>query len=307
MKSRQAATRSRYLILCAIAIYLTALVQASGKTGQCAPSTWQPGEFQNRASSTQASTSSSGASSSVPSASGVVPKAPVPVIISPLITTGNITAGEINCRYVVATEYMEINCSTCAKIAERYQTSLGAFFKLNPKLDFNCGNIRPHTDYFIEPLRARDGLCGPLHKNATCLGTEFQCCNGNTFTCGNTFADYAPRTCYEGACPGDAIFTTTGECGRQHANKRCAGVWGDCCNAEGQCGTGPSFCGKGVCQLGNCTVPVVPPAPPSWFNGNTTDGTCGGFNAYTCSRAYGNCCNKNGICGSLAAGCGQGW
>jgi hypothetical protein len=123
----------------------------------------------------------------------------------------------------------------------------------------------------------------------------------------NIRADCADGTCYEGACAGDSVFTTNGQCGSQHGYKQCAGVWGDCCNAAGQCGTGPSFCGYGVCQLGNCTIPAAPSGPPSWLNGNTTDGTCGGTNSYTCNVVYGNCCNKNGMCGSLPSDCGAGW
>jgi hypothetical protein len=88
--------------------------------------------------------------------------------------------------------------------------------------------------------------------------------------------DCADGTCYEGACAGDSVYTTTGECGAQNGYRLCAGVWGDCCNAAGQCGSGDDFCAFGVCQLGNCTIPVVVPSLPSWVNGNTTDGTCGG-------------------------------
>lgn len=65
--------------------------------------------------------------------------------------------------------------------------------------------------------------------------------------------DCADGTCYEGACVGESVYTTDGNCGREHGYKMCAGVWGDCCNAAGKCGTGPSFCGYSLCQLGNCS------------------------------------------------------
>ncbi|CAG8953945.1 hypothetical protein HYFRA_00010906 [Hymenoscyphus fraxineus] len=139
---------------------------------------------------------------------------PARVYISSLITSGNITAGQ--------------------------------FFLLNPDLDPYCGNIQADTDYcvrgFIEPLRGFDGLCGPPNKNATCRGTRLQCCNANTFTCGGSLEDCADGTCYEGACAGDKVFTTNGDCDRDHGYKMCAGVWGDCCNDAGRCGSGPSFC-----------------------------------------------------------------
>lgn len=123
----------------------------------------------------------------------------------------------------------------------------------------------------------------------------------------NIREDCAAGTCYEGACAGDSVYTTTGQCGRQHGYRLCAGVWGDCCNADGKCGTGESFCAFGVCQLGNCTIPPTIPSLPSWLNGNTTDGTCGGTNFFTCNVVYGNCCNKNGMCGTLPSDCGAGW
>ncbi|GJC85400.1 putative glucan endo-1,3-beta-glucosidase ARB_02077 [Colletotrichum liriopes] len=123
----------------------------------------------------------------------------------------------------------------------------------------------------------------------------------------NPREDCADGTCYEGACAGDAVFTTNGKCGSQHGYKQCAGVWGDCCNAIGECGTGADYCGYGVCQLGNCTIPSAPSGPPSWLKGNTTDGTCGGANSFTCNVVYGNCCNKDGMCGSLPSDCGAGW
>ncbi|KAK3949219.1 hypothetical protein QBC32DRAFT_220174, partial [Pseudoneurospora amorphoporcata] len=107
----------------------------------------------------------------------------------------------------------------------------------------------------IEPLRAYDGLCGPPNNNATCLGSKVgQCCNANTWKCGSSPEDCADGTCYEGVCVGDSVYTTDGKCGKQNGYKMCAGVWGDCCNVAGRCGTGPSFCGYGICQLGNCSL-----------------------------------------------------
>ncbi|PTB65069.1 carbohydrate-binding module family 18 protein [Trichoderma citrinoviride] len=274
MKSHQRTFRSRHLVSWAIAFWLTATVHASD---QCAPSIWQPGQFEDR---------------------------------FPVVSGGNVTTGTVNCRYAGNTEGMDINYYTCTALAVQYGISVDTFFMLNPDVNPDCSNIKADTDYcvsgFIEPARATDGLCGPQNSNATCLGTEFQCCNSKTWKCGNSTEDCADGTCYEGACAGDSIFTTTGECGQQHGYKQCAGVWGDCCNADGKCGTGEDFCGYGVCQLGNCTVPSQPPGPPSWLNGNTTDGTCGGTNRYTCSVVYGNCCNKDGICGSLVSDCGDG-
>lgn len=120
-------------------------------------------------------------------------------------------------------------------------------------------------------------------------------------------ADCAPGTCYEGACPGDKVYSTDGTCGAAHGYRLCAGVWGNCCNSDGRCGTGEDFCAVDVCQSGNCRRPVVQPSDPPWAGGNTTDGTCGDENRYSCNVIYGRCCNKDNVCGSLDSDCGVGW
>lgn len=122
--------------------------------------------------------------------------------------------------------------------------------------------------------------------------------------------DCAAGTCYEGACVGDKVWSTDGTCGHQNGFRLCTGKWGDCCSKDGKCGTGEGFCGSGRCQSGNCVD--LRPNPGNnntvpWLTGNTTDGTCGGAQKYTCNVVYGNCCNKNGICGSLPSDCGAGW
>ncbi|PMD31861.1 carbohydrate-binding module family 18 [Hyaloscypha variabilis F] len=221
---------------------------------------------------------------------------------------GKAETGQVNCRYPGGT-CDDVDSCTCAQLAHKYQITLKKFFMLNPELDPDCGNIEPRTDYcvagFIEPLRAFDGLCGPPNKNATCLGTAKQCCNAETWTCGDSPEDCAPGTCYEGACPGDKLYSTDGTCGiRDDSLRMCAGKWGGCCNMDGVCGTGPEFCSMCMCSMGNCTRPNIVPAQPLYMLGNTTDGTCGGKNNITCNVVYGNCCNKDGICGQ---DCGEGW
>lgn len=122
--------------------------------------------------------------------------------------------------------------------------------------------------------------------------------------------DCAPGICYEGDCPGHEVFSTDGKCGPEHGNRRCGGHWGDCCNLKGECGRGEAFCRPDGCAFGKCTTVSGPPASESalpWTFGNTTDGSCGGENAYTCGVVHGNCCNKDGRCGSLPSDCGLGW
>lgn len=102
--------------------------------------------------------------------------------------------------------------------------------------------------------------------------------------------DCADGTCYEGACAGDKVFSTNGDCGRTHGFRSCAGIWGDCCNAAGRCGTGEAFCGVGNCQLGNCTLPEKPPPK---IGGFTEDGGCGAeHNQWKCTEPFGKCCGK---------------
>ncbi|KAH7306161.1 hypothetical protein BKA65DRAFT_578340 [Rhexocercosporidium sp. MPI-PUGE-AT-0058] len=219
--------------------------------------------------------------------------------------------GELNCRYTGHSDTV-INYYSCMKMAIFYEITIEKFFSLNPTLKKDCSNIQPSSGYcvkgFIEPVRATDGLCGPKNSNATCLGQLVgQCYNAATWKSYKKFnkADCAPGNCYEGACVGDKVFSTDGTCGTQHGLRSCIGKWGDCCHNNGTCGTGPSFCGKDVCQMGNCTTPIV--LTPPTLKGNTTDGTCGGTKAYTCSTAYGLYCNKNGQCGGLDSDCGAGW
>lgn len=128
-----------------------------------------------------------------------------------IISTGNVTVGEINCRYSALTGN-DVNYYTCTQLADKYDISNEAFFKINPKLLPDCSNIQPDTLYcvrgckfgltrqlhqtlvsllmscfatVVEPLRSKDGFCGPHHDNATCLGTAKQCCNAETWTCGD--------------------------------------------------------------------------------------------------------------------------
>jgi hypothetical protein len=110
---------------------------------------------------------------------------------------------------------------------------------------------------------------------------------------------------------GDKAWSTDGTCGYQPGNRRCAGKWGDCCSKEGRCGTGENFCATGQCQSGNCAPGSSRrgwlAAPVTYLTGNTTDSTCGGPEGHTCNVVYGNCCNKNGVCGWLPSDCGEGW
>ncbi|KAK4203019.1 hypothetical protein QBC40DRAFT_262788 [Triangularia verruculosa] len=165
--------------------------------------------------------------------------------------------GEVNCRNWGQT-YDNVGYWSCSQLATEFGITIEKFWELNPELAPDCEGVQPNTEYcvagFIEPVRAVDGRCGPDYKNATCIGTEFgQCCNSETWKCGDTEHDCSLGVCYEGQCPGHKIYTTDGNCGYKFNFSQCAGKWGPCCNLEGRCGTGLDFCGEGKCQSGNCT------------------------------------------------------
>jgi hypothetical protein len=106
-----------------------------------------------------------------------------------------------------------------------------------------------------------------------------------------------------------------GKCGSKNGNLKCGGRWGDCCSLDGKCGTGKEFCVDKTCQSGNCDSRKELDAllekgslvPLPWLMGTTANGTCGGPSGLTCSVVFGECCNKDGQCGSRSADCGVGW
>ncbi|KAF2820550.1 hypothetical protein CC86DRAFT_459542 [Ophiobolus disseminans] len=213
----------------------------------------------------------------------------------------NIISGQIICRYTL-TSPDEVNSNTCTELANKYEITIEKFFFYNPDLDRDCKNIEPNTEYcvagFIDQLLAKNGLCGPPHNNATCKGTRKQCCNSETWTCGDTFDDCREGTCYEGSCHGADEYAIDGKCGRQHGGLKCGGKWGSCCNNDGVCGNGSGFCGLGKCQSGLCEK--------RWLDGHSPDGTCGGNKNYVCNPVFGYCCGRAGQCGMEEEHCGEG-
>jgi hypothetical protein len=192
----------------------------------------------------------------------------------------------------------------------------------------------------IQPIISNDGFCGPKYNNATCAGTDNQCCNGETWKCGNQVyetssqrrmreayslhsTDCQAGTCFSGGCNGfPSEYSMDGRCGVLNGNLQCGGKWGDCCSTQGKCGTGETFCGLGKCQSGNCTIIIpVPPGGPvasptttvlspsstPGAGGISTEGSCGGTNKYQCKGSpFGNCCSSSGFCGSTTGHCTAG-
>lgn len=122
--------------------------------------------------------------------------------------------GDIVCRYETTT-LADVNYYTCKELALKYSITVEKFFKLNPSVDQECSTIKPNTDYCvagckcfysnrssassfisdtkvgIQPPLAEDGFCGPQQNNATCAGLEKQCCNGETWKCGDQMYEHA--------------------------------------------------------------------------------------------------------------------
>ncbi|KAJ4169800.1 hypothetical protein NW754_005948 [Fusarium falciforme] len=93
--------------------------------------------------------------------------------------------------------------------------------------------------------------------------------------------------------------TEDGTCGREiDFSKTCIGSdFGDCCGADGKCGSGEKFCGIGNCQEGACL------GGGPW----STDGRCGrSVNYVPCPPKFGLCCSKDGTCGNDTVSCGAG-
>lgn len=216
----QGTTWSRHLVFYALALFhLASTVRAKN---ECQPIYWEPGQFEKRTLANTTSTLLSSFTGSVSVSSSLAATSTavtaVPVTISPLISSGYVTPGQVNCRYAASTADMEINYYTCTALAHKYGIPVETFFMLNQCI-LTAGTLKPIPSiawqavrhphildecFFlsrwidnrlmtttrcivIEPLRAYDGLCGPPNNNATCLGTKFgQCCNANTFKCGNS-------------------------------------------------------------------------------------------------------------------------
>jgi hypothetical protein len=125
-----------------------------------------------------------------------------------LFTCGaNGAPGDIVCRYETTT-LGEVNYYTCTELARKYSITVEKFFTLHPSVHKNCDTIKPNTNYCVAGYKlltpvwhnmvnlflnrtglelpvADDGFCGPQHNNSTCLGLDNQCCNGETWKCGD--------------------------------------------------------------------------------------------------------------------------
>ena len=152
-----------------------------------------------------------------------------------------------------------------------------------------------------------DGTCSGA-KGLTCQGSVYGNCCSQYGYCGRTNV-YCGAGCQSGfgTCGGTPPVSTP-PVNKVSPDGTCAGVngytckgsaFGNCCSKNGYCGGTNAYCGAG-CQggFGTC-VSVIP------VKNVSKDGTCGGANGYTCqASSFGNCCSKNGYCGSTTPYCG---
>ncbi|KAI9150838.1 Lectin-B [Paramyrothecium foliicola] len=142
-----------------------------------------------------------------------------------------------------------------------------------------------------------DGRCGSNGK--TCKGSTFgDCCSAQGYCGGSSSFCGAGCQLEYGTCDASATnISTDGRCGNN--GKTCKGSsFGDCCSAQGYCGSTSGFCSAG-CQIqyGTCDASA---------SNISTDGKCGA-NGKTCKGStYGACCSAQGFCGDkdhCDAGC----
>ncbi|KAF5664347.1 keratin-associated 5-4 [Fusarium heterosporum] len=146
-----------------------------------------------------------------------------------------------------------------------------------------------------------DGFCGKNGK--TCKGSTYgDCCSKEGFCGKDGHCGAGCQTAF-GTCKADSgTISTDGRCGSFNG-KTCKGsTFGDCCSVGNWCGDKKDHCDAG-CQskFGTCN---------SDASDISTDGFCG-KNGKTCKGStYGDCCSKEGYCGSqdhCKAGCQTGF
>lgn len=121
-----------------------------------------------------------------------------------------------------------------------------------------------------------------------------------------------PSSATSSAAPAATAVSTDATCGGTTSFTCQGSTFGNCCSINGWCGSTSDYCGTG-CQAGFGTCGVgsavssttaTASAPAASSTVVSTDGTCGGTNAYTCQGStFGNCCSQYGWCGSTSAYC----
>lgn len=145
-----------------------------------------------------------------------------------------------------------------------------------------------------------DGKCGAASAtDATCAGSTFGQCCGPAGTCGSTPAFCAGRLGCQVKYGNCTPVSTSGKCSSASTNNEMClySAFGDCCAANGTCGSSTAFCNTDEgCQPGFGTC----------VNRISTDGKCGAASSTdaTCAGStFGSCCGPAGTCGSTPAFC----
>lgn len=108
--------------------------------------------------------------------------------LSFVLLAGLPVSAEVRCRYNV-TAPDKVSYYTCTELATRYSISLETFLLLNPLIDPDCTSIQAGESYCVAGSvvpTTEDGNCEP-DSYVSCIGySGGQCCNSETWKCGNT-------------------------------------------------------------------------------------------------------------------------
>ncbi|TKA63406.1 hypothetical protein B0A49_07458, partial [Cryomyces minteri] len=186
--------------------------------------------------------------------------------------------------------------------------------------DIHYQTVYNLTAYMLDTLLAKG------YKPVTvgeCLGDPqanwYRSAPGSVFTS----ATATPTSTSSAATVSPTRASTDGTCGGATAYTCFGSSFGNCCSANGKCGSTDVYCGVG-CQatFGTCgssnvsdslsTSTIISSsstsiAPSASATIISSDATCGGTTGLTCfGSTFGNCCSVNGWCGSTVAYCGAG-
>ncbi|MAD87361.1 MAG: hypothetical protein CL912_30755 [Deltaproteobacteria bacterium] len=210
---------------------------------------------------------------------------------------------------------------SCAETYVLQASDSCATIEYNSLFNLTFGDVRtfnPWISFSCENLQAASSTYGKI----LCLSPQNGVYNKTSPTTGDTTIP-VPATGYASIVvppPDDATVAggTTLKCGKWHQrvdDEQCV----DICIQEGiPIGlfqeVNPSLSGSNCTSSlkTNTTYCVGPTYDWNATNetvvvGTTPDGTCGGYNGYTCSTAFGTCCSKDGLCTSDEYQCAVGW
>ncbi|KAL3418148.1 hypothetical protein PVAG01_09863 [Phlyctema vagabunda] len=166
-----------------------------------------------------------------------------------------------------------IASDTCASLIEIFGITAANFYTWNPQTGEKCENFVPGNIYCI-----RATVSGtPLPVTSTKASST----TTRSSTTSSAVASPTSNVSVDGSCGGTGGKICTGS------------TFGNCCSAQGYCGSTIDYCSTGCNPLfGTCTESDI-----------SSDGQCGA-NGKTCTgSSYGTCCSSTGWCGTTDDHC----